>query len=101
MASAREERWRGEVTNELRHIRAQLDRMDQRLEAFETHVAETMTRHLEYHTANEHRWGLQRWAHRHPVRFALVVAGIFLWLHWREPSQWPLLLRETLSALGR
>jgi len=99
MSQENDQRWCGEVTNELRHVGEHLEQLDRRLQAIETQIADLFARHMDYHAANEHRWGLVRWAHRYPIRFALLVAALFLWLYAPEAGAVPGLLRHALAQL--
>ncbi|MGB9692469.1 MAG: hypothetical protein ACPL7D_09905 [Candidatus Sumerlaeaceae bacterium] len=101
MSRERNERWQGEVTNELLHISERLAGLERRLEGLENHICQLFNQHLDYHTANEHLWGLLRWAQRYPLRFAVLVAGALLWLHAPDVSLVPALVRDVLLRLVR
>lgn len=100
MLRQREERWRGEVTNELRHIDQRLAAVQQSVQELERRLEELFARHLEYHSANEHRWGLMRWAQRYPLRFAALVAAGAVWVLRADAAVWPL-VRDLLVHVGR
>ncbi|MCX7625831.1 MAG: hypothetical protein N2Z21_06430 [Candidatus Sumerlaeaceae bacterium] len=95
----RDDGWRGEVTNELRHINIQLANISQRLEKVQAEVAQALVRHVEYHRSNEHRWGLMAWAQRYPLRFALLVAAAVLWSVESDASLVTSLVRQILGRL--
>jgi len=73
------EQWRGEVTNELRHIGQALSRLEVQVQRIETEVVSALREHAAYHERNEERWGPLRWCERHPIRFAVVVAALAMW----------------------
>lgn len=101
MARDRREQWQGEVTNELRHIAQRLTAFDQRLERLDHQLTELIAQHLNYHAENEHRWGLFRWAQRYPFRFAVLLAGLILWIHGPDTSFLSGLVRDALLHLSR
>ena len=70
-----EDLWRGEVTNELRHIAQSVRDLQRQAHELQCHLVQEMESHREYHAANEHRWGAARWCERHPFRFAAVVGA--------------------------
>lgn len=94
-----EDCWRGEVTNELRHINTQLTNIFQRLDKVQLDLAEALSRHAEYHRSNEHRWGLMAWAQRYPLRFALLVAAALLWSVNSDASLLTHLMRQLLARI--
>ncbi|MBX7247000.1 MAG: hypothetical protein K1X53_15995 [Candidatus Sumerlaeaceae bacterium] len=71
-----EDYWRGEITNELRHIAETVREITRQIAALRATVEERFAAHDVYHSANEHRWGPVRWCHLHPVRFGLICAAL-------------------------
>jgi|GEM_PF-2560767 hypothetical protein len=100
MVRQREERWRGEVTNELRHIAAHLLSLDDQMKRLDARVEQLFARHLDYHEQNEHRWGFMRWAQRYPWRFAALVTAAVLCVRGVDTSLMPL-IRELFTSLVR
>ena len=70
-----EDVWRGEVTNELRHIAQSVRDLQRQTHDLQCHLVQETEAHREYHAANEHRWGAARWCGRHPFRFAALVGA--------------------------
>lgn len=101
MARQRDDRWCGEVTNELRHINSELAGINERLERLEQTMLHLFAEHKEYHHANEPRWGLLTWAQRHPVRFAVAVGALLLWLATSDTSLLSGLLRNVVLRLAQ
>ncbi len=73
-------RWQGETSADLRHLAEAVRDVRQEVAALRTEVVAWQAAHDRYHQTHESRWGPVRWAERHPVRFAVVVAAVVLLL---------------------
>jgi hypothetical protein len=69
--------WRGEVTNELRHIAQAVCDLQRQTHELHCHMMDKLEAHRAYHAANEHPWGPACWCERHPFRFAALAGALF------------------------
>jgi hypothetical protein len=57
------------------HVNARLDDLHGALHTLQHDFHNRLDRHEDYHRDNEHHWGPERLAQRHPFRTALATAG--------------------------
>ncbi len=91
-----EEIWRGEVSNELKHIAHTMTDVQRQVQDMRCEISTQMEEHRSYHARNEHRWGLARWCRLHPFRLAAMVAAATAAM-WANND--PTLLRAIVTAL--
>jgi hypothetical protein len=91
-----EDLWRGEVTAELRHIAQSVQDLGRQIHELRAYIADEQALHADYHARNEHRWGLVKWCHMHPVRLALAAVAVALLLAGHRSAE----VRELLRAFG-
>ena len=85
--------WRGEVTNELRHIAQSLRDVQRQVSELRVWIAEEREAHSAYHAANEHRWGIVKWCQMHPFRLAAILLAIATYALGKEASCLPALAK--------
>lgn len=91
-----EEIWRGEVSNELKHIAHTMTDVQRQVQDLRCEISAQMEEHRSYHARNEHHWGFARWARLHPFRLAAMVAAATAAV-WANND--PALLRAMVAAV--
>lgn len=91
--------WRGEVSNELRHLSASVRELRGAVSALHAWLEEELLQHREYHKENEHRWGLTRWCQLHPFRMAALLGALATTLLAGETAPRWVALAKTLCGI--